>query len=84
MSIFHIPLLHLLIGEFQDEVDPKEVHAHQHAGHRQQRLVLEVDHMPNISWKWGMRPHFSKDTCRIDDGSEVDPRDEHSDEEEDH
>lgn len=31
-----------------------------------------------------MCPYFSKDTSWIDDSSEVNPRDEHSDEEEDH
>ena len=31
-----------------------------------------------------MRPHFSKDTRRVYDSSEVDPWDEHSDKEEDH
>lgn len=48
MSIFHVSFLHLLIREFQYEVDPKEVHAYKHTGHRQQCFVLEVDHMPNI------------------------------------
>ena len=74
MSIFHASLLHLLVCKLQDEVDPKEVHADQHTGHRQQRLVLEVDNMPDIGWKWRVGPYFREDTGRIDNSSEVDPR----------